>query len=127
MHRNPIFGDFSGGGVRTKCPPPNPPPPPLESAHELYPFHGFAFKIVRLHRHKNRDLLFLPRTLVGKDEHVNPTLLALWRYHARIQEFSPGGRGGSEKKTLITFFRHQLFYSFTEVYQWFYCKENYIF
>ena len=28
------------------------------------------------------------------------------------------GGGGGPKKTLITFFRHQLFYSFTEGYQW---------
>ena len=116
---------FQGGGSGLPA-----PPPPLESAHELYPFHGFAwklttsrYKIVRLHRHKNRDLLFLPRTLVGKDEHVHPTLLALWKYHARIQEFSPGGRG-SEKNPLITFFRHQLFYSFTEGYQWFIIRKT---
>ena len=80
MLRNPIFGDFLGGGVRTPC-----LPLPLLSTHELSPFHGFAskltnsrYKIARLHRHKNRDLLFLPRTLVGKDEHVHPTLLTLW-------------------------------------------------
>ena len=85
------------------------------------------YKSVRLHRHKNRDLLFLPRTLVGKDEHVHPTLLALWKYHARIQEFSPRGEGGGPKKTLITFFRHQLFLQIYR-YQWFIqVKENYIF
>ena len=120
---------FQGGGGGPDCL----PPPPLESAHELYPFHGFAgklttlrYKIVRLHRHKNQDLLFLPRTLVGKGEHVHPTLLALWKYHARIQEFSPGGRG-VRKKTLITFFRHQLFYSFTEGYQWFILRKTIFF
>ena len=74
MLRNPIFGDFLGGGVRTPC-----LPLPLLSAHELSPFlTNSRYKIARLHRHKNRDLLFLPRTLVGKDEHVHPTLLALW-------------------------------------------------
>ena len=34
---------------------------------------------------------------------------------------------GVRKKTLITFFRHQLFYSFKEGYQWFIYKQNYIF
>ena len=34
------------------------------------------------------------------------------------------GRGGSEKKTLITFFRHQLFYRFTEGNQWFILRKT---
>ena len=33
-------------------------------------------------------------------------------------------RGGGPKKTLITFFRHQLFYSFTEGYQWFILRKT---
>ena len=37
MLRNPIFGDFLGGGG-----PDSLPPLPLLSAHELSPFHGFA-------------------------------------------------------------------------------------
>ena len=57
---------------------------------------------------------------------MHPTLLALWKYHARIQEFSPGGRG-SEKNPLITFFRHRLFYSFTEGYQWFILRKTIFF
>ena len=57
---------------------------------------------------------------------MHPTLLALWKYHARIQEFSPGGRG-VRKKTLITFFRHQLFYSFTEGYHWFNLRKTIFF
>ena len=36
------------------------------------------------------------------------------------------GEGG-QKKNLITFFRHQLYYSFKEGYQWFIYKQNYIF
>ena len=44
---------------------------------------------------------------------MHPTLLALWKYHARIQEFSPGGRGGGggSEKNSDNVFRHQLFYS----------------
>ena len=56
---------------------------------------------------------------------MHPTLLALWKYHARIQEFSPGG--GGPKTTLITFFRHQLFYIFTEGYQWFILRKTIFF
>ena len=33
-----------------------------------------------------------------------------------------GGEGGQKK--LITFFRHQLFYSFTEGYQWFILRKT---
>ena len=39
---------------------------------------------------------------------------------------SPGGRG-VRKKTLITFFRHQLFYSFKEGYQWFILRKTVFF
>ena len=102
----------------------DPPPPPTKTF--WLGNHVFRYKIVRLHLHKNRDLLFLPRTLVGKDEHVHPTLLALWKYHARIQEFSPGGRA-VRKKNSDNVFRHQLFYSFTEGYQWFILRKTIFF
>ena len=36
-------------------------------------------------------------------------------------------RGGGPKKVLITFFRHQLFYSFTEGYQWFILRKTIFF
>ena len=71
---------------------------PFMGLHENSPLRDIKL----FGRRKNRDLLFLPRTLVDKDEHVHPTLLALWKYHALIQELSPGG-GGGPKKTLITF------------------------
>ena len=32
--------------------------------------------------------------------------------------------GGGPKKTLVTFFRHQLFYSFKEGYQWFILRKT---
>ena len=35
-----------------------------------------------------------------------------------------GGGGGGPKKTLITFFRHQLFYRFTEGNQWFILRKT---
>ena len=57
---------------------------------------------------------------------MHPTLLALWKYHARVQEFSLGGKGGP-KITLITFFRHQLSYSITEGYQWFILRKTIFF
>ena len=44
-----------------------------------------------------------------------------WLYGSIVRgsrNFRQGGGGGSEK-TLITFLRHQLFYSFKEGYQWF--------
>ena len=56
---------------------------------------------------------------------MHPTLLALWKYHARIQEFRQGG-GGSEKNS-DNVFRHQLFYSFTEGYQWFILRKTIFF
>ena len=37
------------------------------------------------------------------------------------------GGGGGPKKTLITFFRHQYFYSFTEGYQWFIFRKTILF
>ena len=88
MLRNPIFGDFSGGGGEGPDSLPQPPPPSgirpwaVSLSWVCMKTHQFRslrsrYKIGRLHRHKNRDLLFLPRTLVGKDEHVHPTLLAL--------------------------------------------------
>ena len=40
MHRNHIFGDFSGGGGGGGGQ--DSLPNNLESAHELSPFHGFA-------------------------------------------------------------------------------------
>ena len=58
-----------------------------------------------------QDSLFLKGTLV----------LTLWKYHERIQEFSPMGReGGSDD----VFLGISLFYSFTEGFQWFIFKEN---
>ena len=59
---------------------------------------------------------------------MHPTLLALWKYHARIQEFSPGvgGEGGSEKNS-DDVFRNQLFYSFTDGYQWFILRKTIFF
>ena len=42
------------------------------------------------------------------------------------RNFRQGG-GGSEKKTLITFSRHQLFYSFTGGYQWFILRKTIFF
>ena len=114
---------FQGGSGLPAPPPPLWNPPmcclPFMGLHENSPLRDIKL----FGRRKNRDLLFLPRTLVGKDEHVHPTLLALWKYHALIQELSPGGRGGP-KKTLITFFRHQLFYRGVSMV---YFKENYIF
>ena len=50
-----------------------------------------------------------------------------WLYGSIMRgsrNFRHGG-GGSEK-SLITFFRHQLFYSFTEGYQWFILRKIYI-
>ena len=38
-----------------------------------------------------------------------------------------GGGGGSPQRTLITFFRHQLFYSFTEGNQWFILRKTIFF
>ena len=38
--------------------------------------------------------------------------------------FARGRRGGGPKKTLITFFRHQLFYRFTEGNQWFILRKT---
>ena len=45
-----------------------------------------------------------------------------WLYGSimrRSRNFRQGEGGGFRKKTLIMFFRHQLFYSFKEGYQWF--------
>ena len=51
-----------------------------------------------------------------------------WRYGSIMRgsrNFHQGG--GGPKKTLITFFRHQLFYSFTEGYQWFILRKTIFF
>ena len=56
---------------------------------------------------------------------MHPTLLALWKYHAQIREFSPGGRG--VRKNSDNVFKHQLFYSFTEGYQWFILRKTIFF
>ena len=45
-----------------------------------------------------------------------------WLYGSIMRgsrNFARGWGGGGSKKTLITFFRHQLFYRFTEGNQWF--------
>ena len=52
-------------------------------------------------------------------------ILHCWLYGSIMRgsrNFRHGG-GGSEK-SLITFFRHQLFYSFTEGYQWFILRKT---
>ena len=70
-----------------------PAPPPLESAHELSPFHGFAwklttsrYKIVRLHRHKKRDLLF------SSSDASFLFVCSIWFFMSTQQSFSYAGR-----------------------------------
>ena len=110
MLRNPILVIFQGGGSGL-------PVPPLEFAHELSLFHGFAmkthhfrslrsrYKIVRLHRHKKTRFTF-------SASDVSNTVGFIVVSCADPGIFSrgeSGGGGGGVRKTLLTFFRHQLF------------------
>ena len=99
---------FSGGLVRTPCPPPPSWIRPWAVSlswvcmkTDQFRSLRSRYKIVRLHRHKSRDLLFLPRTLVGKDEHVHPTLTNTVGFMV-VSCADPGifarGEGDSEKK-----------------------------
>ena len=115
MLRNPIFGDFSGGGEGPDSLPPSGIRP---WAVSLSWSLRSRYKIGRLHRHKNRDLLFLPRTLACASNTVGSMVVSC---------ADPGifARGeGDQKKTLITLFRHQIFYSFKEGYQWFILRKT---
>ena len=121
MLRNPIYGDFSGGGGPDS-------PPPLEFAHVMSPFHGFAWKLTTF-AHWDRDMKLFGYT-VTKTRFTFSACASNTVGFMVVSCADPGifARGrGSEKKIWLRFFRHQLFYSFKEGYQWFILKKTIFF